>query len=101
MARSTAARTTALHPAQLSEALCAACRGEAAPALGRVDTGTGLADGRWLEVDLRDPLAHGLDDLEGRGRLHDAGEVVVNEALADRGPGWATTGGAALRGRDG
>lgn len=52
---------------------------------GRVETDSGLVSGRLLEVDLDDPLAAGLFTLT-EGRLPErVGEVVVNEALQDRG----------------
>lgn len=49
----------------------------------RTDKGIGWAES--TEVDLRDPIAAGLADLTS-GRLpDDAGEVVVNQALLDKG----------------
>ncbi len=53
----------------------------------RVGTSKGVADVGALEVDLGDPLARGLATLS-EGRLpRSADEVVVNAALAARGPG--------------
>jgi putative ABC transport system permease protein len=52
-----------------------------------VVTDRGKSDVQVTEVDLRDPLAAGLFELE-RGRLPISGdEVVVNADLASRGPG--------------
>lgn len=57
----------------------------------RVTTVKGQADAMATEMDLRDPLSHGLFVLE-QGRLPRASdEVVVNQALADRGPGIGST----------
>ncbi|GGU22636.1 FtsX-like permease family protein [Nocardioides albus] len=51
----------------------------------RTDKGVTWASG--LRIDLSDPLAAGLTELT-EGRLpQGTGEVVVNEALAERGPG--------------
>ncbi|MEO5851707.1 MAG: hypothetical protein ABIQ15_04260, partial [Nocardioides sp.] len=53
----------------------------------RFVTDAGVADSEATEVDLRDPLAAGLFELTS-GRLPETSdEVVVNEALAERGPG--------------
>ncbi|MGY2701058.1 FtsX-like permease family protein [Nocardioides sp. HB32] len=50
-----------------------------------VRTDKGYASADSVEVDLRDPVAAGLVDLTS-GRLpQDAGEVVVNRALLDKG----------------
>ncbi len=52
----------------------------------RVSTDKGVASPEGTEIDLRDPLAQGLFRLT-EGRLPRApGEVVVNAALAARGP---------------
>lgn len=52
-----------------------------------VQSDRGVLYAAATEVDLRDPLAQGLYDRK-RGRLPEAaGEAVVNEALAGRGPG--------------
>ena len=56
-----------------------------------VVTDRGKSDVQVTEVDLRDPLAAGLFELE-EGRLPaSADEVVVNADLASRGPGSATS----------
>lgn len=53
----------------------------------RVSTDKGVADTEGTEIDLRDPLSRGLFRLTS-GRLPaKRGEVVVNAALAARGPG--------------
>lgn len=65
-----------------------------------VKTDRGSTTAGVTEVDLRDPLAHGLLDLS-RGHLpENAGEVVVNQSLADRGPGLGETVTVVLRGAD-
>ncbi|NYG54052.1 FtsX-like permease family protein [Nocardioides perillae] len=62
-----------------------------------VATDAGFDDAELLEVDLTDPLAAGLVELTS-GRLPEGpGEVVVNAALAESGPGLLDT----LRLRDG
>lgn len=53
----------------------------------RVITDKGQSDVIATELDLRDPLASGLFVLEQGNLLHAADEVVVNQYLADRGPG--------------
>ncbi|WP_372729697.1 ABC transporter permease, partial [Nocardioides sp.] len=58
---------------------------EMRPTFLRVVSGKGVADAEGLEVDLADPLASGLVDLTA-GRLpQGTDEVVVNQALADKG----------------
>jgi putative ABC transport system permease protein len=53
----------------------------------RVATEKGRYDVQATELDLRDPLSHGIFELL-QGRLpRTRDEVVVNSALADRGPG--------------
>ncbi|MEQ7127448.1 ABC transporter permease [Actinopolymorpha sp. B11F2] len=55
----------------------------------RVRTDKGVANAEATEIDLRDPLADGLFRLTA-GRLpQEPGEVVVNAALAARGPSLA------------
>lgn len=55
------------------------------------ETDRGIGDMSTLEVDLADPLADGLLDPV-RGKYPPGpGEVVVNQALADRGPGVGDT----------
>ncbi len=57
----------------------------------RVTTDEGVASAEGTEIDLGDPLAEGLFRLT-EGRLpQERGEVVVNAALADRGPGVGET----------
>ena len=57
----------------------------------RVTTDKGQADVMGTELDLRQPLSHGLYLLE-QGRLpRSSTEVVVNQALADRGDGIGST----------
>lgn len=73
---------------RLGELLGRPLRGiETASGEVRVTTTRGVATAEGHEVDLTDPLARGLFRItEGRAPVG-RGEVVVNQALADRGPG--------------
>lgn len=71
--------------AQLSEALGGARLLD--QRVGGVDvrTGSGVGWAEALEVDLTDPVAAGLVDLTSGQLPDDPGEVVVNQALLDKG----------------
>ena len=76
---------------QVSAALGGARLVERREGEARVRTDNGAVTAGLTEVDLADPLAEGLFDLRS-GRLpRDPGEVVVNEALADKGYGVGET----------
>ncbi|SDC37716.1 ABC transporter permease [Nocardioides lianchengensis] len=76
---------TALTPAQLAAALGDRPLTEVRQGWGMLRTDRGATDAQLTEVDLSDPLAARLVDLTD-GRLpRAAGEVVVNQALADKG----------------
>ena len=57
----------------------------------RVETDGGVTQAELVQVDLADPLAEGLATV-AQGRLPAApGEVMVNAALAEKGPGLGET----------
>ncbi len=90
--RTTAARSptaTAVCRAPTAEQVSSLLDGarllELRPGQAEVATDKGRTPAEVTEVDLSDPVADGLFDLTSGGCPRTAGEVVVNQALADKG----------------